>query len=66
MYNVNPWVVLGATVVGIITVAGTLIVEHLQWKRMKIAFGRSFAEVNRQMTGMRQELDQLKALQKQQ
>ena len=42
------------------------MVEHLQRKRTKITIGRSFVEVDRQMSRKRHEVDQLMALQKQQ
>lgn len=63
MTSNNTLYVLGAAVVGIVSAAGLFIVEHLRQERRRHALAQDLARLDRQLSGMQQELKQLQSLQ---
>ncbi|KAF5281892.1 hypothetical protein FQR65_LT14476 [Abscondita terminalis] len=55
--------VLGAAVVGIVSAAGLFIAEHFRQERRRHALVQDLARLDRQLSGMQKELEQLRSLQ---
>lgn len=60
----NPWYLVGAAVVGIVGAAGMFIVEHYRQEKRRHVLSQDLARLDQQVSVMRRELEQLRALQR--
>lgn len=61
----NPWLFVGAAVVGLVSAAGMFLVEHLRQEKKRQAMCQDLARMDQQLSVMVRELEALRALQKQ-
>lgn len=61
----NPWLLIGAAVVGLISAAGMFVVEHVRQEKKRQAMSQDLARMDQQLSAMFRELETLRSLQKQ-
>lgn len=63
MSTLNSWHIIGATFLGVIGAATVMIIEHFRQERRRHVMSQDLARMSRQLSMMRNELDQLRELQ---
>lgn len=61
----NPWLFVGAAVVGLVSAAGMFLVEHLRQEKKRQTMCQDLARMDQQLSIMFRELEALRSLQKQ-
>lgn len=64
MSTQNTWLMVGAAVAGIVTAVGVVVSEYYRQEKKRHVLTQDLARLDRQMSVMRRELEQLRVLQK--